>query len=377
MLSRIMTLGTLALLVPVLGCEEKAPPAPEPQEVFVVEAEEQPYNPERGFNAHIQSKTDVNISAEVSGKLLAIHFREGDEVTAGTPLFDIDPAPYKAALSQAKAELTKAKANLANAKKNFSRAKKLVDDGYISGSEYDELESRELEAAAAVEAAKAALESAQVNLEYTTIKAPQDGRVGRAIPSVGDVVGPSSGPLTTLVGKEGMQVVFQVPERVVITSQRPDSRIKPEDIQVAIIMPDGSEYPHTGKIDYISNRVDHTTGTVEVRADLPNHNELLRPGMYVQAVVRVTDAFQSLMIPQAAVQVDQQGTYVLAVDDSDTVTRINLTTGDRVGENVLVNSGLKAGTRIIMRGIQKVRPGSEVKVSEYKPSTEPSGSEQP
>jgi len=366
-----MAVGTLALLTLTSACEKKPAPTLPPQEVFVITASEQAYNPQRGFNARIESKTDVNISAEVSGKLMAIHFREGDQVKAGAPLFDIDPAPYKAALSKTRAELTKARANLNNASKNFSRAKKLVDDGYISASEYDELESRELEAKAAEEAAQAALDSAQVDLEYTTIKAPQDGRVGRAKPSVGDVVNPGYGPLTTLVGKEGMQVVFQVPERLVLSSQRQDAKVNIKDIEVGLQMPDGVAYPYTGNIDYVSNRVDPTTGTVEVRAGMPNPDDILRPGMYVQAMVRVKEAFQSLMIPQAAVQVDQQGSYVLAVDGSDTVSRINLTTGDRVGENVLVNSGLQAGTRIIMRGIQKARPGDKVLVSPYKPATEP------
>lgn len=369
MRSPLIAIASLTAVFLVSSCDEKAQPTTEPQEVFVVEAKEQPYNPHRGFNARIDSKTDVNISAEVSGKVLAIHFREGDQVLAGTPLFDIDPAPYKANLSKAKAELTKAKANLANANKNFARAKKLVSDGYISASEFDELESRELEAAAAVEAAEAALESAQVDLEYTTIKAPQDGRVGRAKPSVGDVVNPSYGPMTTLVGQEGMQVVFQVPEKLLLSS-RTGRKVAPEDIEVRLTMPDGSQYDQIGSIDYMSNRVDPTTGTVEVRANIANPNDVLRPGMYVQADVQLKNPVTGLMIPQSALQVDQQGTYVLAVDDSDSVTRINIQTGDRQGENVLVSSGLDAGTRVIVRGVQKARPGATVVVSEFKPATE-------
>ena len=368
---RIIALSVLALSLLLGACEKKAPPEAQAPEVFVVIASEQPYYPQRGFNAHVESKSDVNITAEVTGKLLAIHFKEGDDVSAGTPLFDIDPAPYKAALARAKAELAKAEANKANAIKNFARGKKLVEDGYISASEYDTLEARELEATAAAEAAKAAVESAAVDLEYTTIKAPQDGRVGRAKPSVGDVVSPGYGVLTTLVGKNDMEVVFQLPERLLLVAQRPDAKAKVEDFEVALTMPDGTEYPHTGTIHYFSNRVDPSTGTVETRAAIPNPNDLLRPGLYVQAVVRVKEPIMGLMIPQAALQVDQRGTYVLAVGEHNTVKRINLTTGERFGENVLVNSGLDAGERVIVRGVQKVRPGTEVKVSEYKPATEP------
>ena len=370
MQQRVFSLSMFILAVLLGGCEEKAAPEAAIPEVFVVEASEQPYHPQRGFNAHIASRSDVDISAEVSGKLIAIHFKEGDEVKAGDPLFDIDPAAYKAALARAKAELSKAQANKVNAEKNFARGKKLVDDGYISASEYDTLEARELEAIAAEEAAKAALESAQVDLEYTAIKAPQDGRVGRAKPSVGDVVSPGYGPLTTLVGKNDMEVVFQVPERLMLAAQRPDAKVKVRDIEVALIMPDGQEYSHTGSIHYFSNRVDSSTGTVEVRAAIPNPDDILRPGLYVQALVRVKDPIMGLMIPQSAVQVDQRGTYVLAVDDTDTVTRINLVTGERFGENVLVDSGLDTGARVIIRGVQKARPGTKVTTSPYKPATE-------
>lgn len=367
---RVISFSLLALTLTLGACDKKAAPETKVPEVFVTVASEQPYSPQRGFNARIESRSDVNISAEISGKLLAIHFKEGDEVVAGAPLFDIDPAPYKAALARAKAELSKAEANKANAIKNFARGKKLVEDGYISGSEYDTLEARELEAAAAVEAAQAAVESAEVDLEYTTIKAPQNGRVGRAKPSIGDVVNPGFGPLTTLVGKNDMEVVFQLPERLLMVAQRPDSNVKVSDFEVALMMPDGSEYPQTGTIHYFSNRVDPTTGTVETRAAIPNPNDILRPGLYVQAIVRVKVPVMGLMIPQASLQVDQLGTYVLAVDDTDTVTRINLTTGERVGENVLVNSGLEAGARVIIRGVQKARPGTKVTVSEFKPATE-------
>ena len=206
--------GTLLLTLTLAACDKPEDKKEEAPEVFVSIANEQPYRPQQGFNARIESKSDVDITAQVSGKLLAIHFKEGDQISAGDPLFDIDPAPYKAALSRAKAELAKAEANKQSAIKNFERGKKLVADGYISGSEYDTLEARMLETSAAVESAKAALESAQVDLEYTSIKAPQDGRVGRARPAVGDVVSPQSGTLTTLVGQDGMEVVFQLPEKI-------------------------------------------------------------------------------------------------------------------------------------------------------------------
>lgn len=368
---RWITLGLPLTVFFLSACEDSPAPQAPPPEVFVVTASEQPYQPERTFTARIDSRSDVNITAQVSGKLTAVHFREGDMVEAGAPLFDIDPAPYEAALSKARAEHERTKANLQEAKSNFNRANKLVDKGYISDSEYDTLKARQQEAEAAEQSARAALESAQVDLSYTHISAPQAGRVGRSIASVGDVVSPGYGTLTTLVGGNDMQAVFQIPERLLTEAAMSENQPKPSEIEVGLELPNGSEYPYTGNIVYVSNRVDAHTGTVEVRAAMPNPRDLLRPGMFVQAHVRLKQTLQGLMIPQAALQVDQQGTYVFTVNAKNLVLRNNLMTGDRFGENVLVSEGLQPGDKVILRGIQKVRPGSEVQVSDYKPATEP------
>ncbi|MCP5206499.1 MAG: efflux RND transporter periplasmic adaptor subunit [Hahellaceae bacterium] len=364
---------TSFMVMPLLsGCDKQETAAKPVPEVFVIKTKEHPYTPQKGFNARIESRSDVEITAQVSGKLMAIHFKEGDQVSKGADLFDIDPAPFKAALNKAKADLAKADANLHNAEKNFERGAKLVDDGYISASEYDTLEAKKLEAAAALESAKAAVESAEVDLAYTSIKAQQDGRIGRSKPAVGDVVSPQSGALTTLVGQDDMDVVFQLPEKILLATKRADSKIKIEDIVVSLHMPDGSVYPHTATLDYFSNRVDTATGTIESRARINNEGDLLRPGMFVTAVLQLNEPLMGLMVPQAAVQVDQVGTYVLVVDNENMVSRKNITTGDRFGENVLVADGLELDEQVIVRGVQKARPGTTVTVSEYKAATAPS-----
>lgn len=369
-LSALITL--LISIVFIAGCDKKAAREKPVPEVFVISATEKPYKPSRGFNGRIESRSDVAIQAQVSGKLLKIHFREGDQVKAGDPLFQIDPSPYKAVLSKAEAELAKAEANRVNAARNFERGSKLVKDGYISASDYDSLETKSREAIAQVEGAKAALESARVDLDYTLIRAPQDGRVGRSVPAVGDVVSPQSGTLTSLVGQDDMDVVFQLPERVILQVKQSGGKIRQEDIIVAVQLQDGSEYPHTGGLDYFSNRVDPGTGTVETRARIPNPDDFLRPGMFVQAILRLKEPLMGLMVPQAAVQVDQRGPYVLAIDPESKVTRKNLVTGERFGENVLIQSGLEVGDRIVMRGVQKARPGDPVIVKDYAPGTEAS-----
>ncbi len=363
-------LVTLFVIFGFIACSEKEAPEQEIPEVFVLKAQEQEYSPSRGFNGRIRSTTDVDIKAQVSGELIAIHFREGDSIKAGDSLFDIDPSTYKAALAQANGELARANAAKTNAVANFERGEKLIADGFISDAEYDQLRARAMESEASVKSAEAAVEQAQVNLGFTKISAPHDGRVGRSVPAVGDIVGPGSGALTTLVGQGGMDVVFQLPERLLIFLRRTQSNITIDDIEVGLKLPDGSDYAQAGKITYFSNRVDPTTGTVEVMARMPNPEDVLRPGMFVRAVLRLTQPVMGLMVPQQAVQVDQQGSYVLAVDENNMVTRKNLVTGQRIGENTLVNAGIEVGTTVIVRGVQKARVGDTVKTLPFQPATE-------
>ena len=365
----------LSLFLVACGDNQAVKEQPLP-EVFVIEASEQPYQPSKGFNARIESRSDVDISAQVSGRLIAIHFKEGDQVQLGAPLFDIDPAPYKAALARANADLSRAEANQKIAAKNFSRGEKLVTDGFISESEFDSLEAKKLETAAQTESATAAVQSAQVDLEYTSIKAPLDGRIGRSSPAVGDVISPQYGALTTLVGQNDMDIVFQIPEKILLSVQKSDSKITIKDIEVLLQLQDGSQYDHIGAIDYFSNRVDATTGTVEVRSQIANPNDKLRPGMFAQAILRLDHPLQSLMVPQATIPVDQRGTYVLVVDNNNMVTRKNIVTGERLNENVLINSGLDAGERVIIRGVQQARPGDTVTPTAYVPATSASATEE-
>ncbi|MEM9300835.1 MAG: efflux RND transporter periplasmic adaptor subunit [Pseudomonadota bacterium] len=351
-----------------VGCGEREPETAPLVEVFVAPVTVEPFRPQTTFNARIQSRSDVSVVAQVGGRLEAIHFREGDIVEAGTPLFDIDAAPFEAALSKAQADLARATATRQNAVKNFERGKELVGDGFISASEMDQLESATLEAAASVEAAQAAVQAAEVDLGFTSIVAAQAGRVGRSRPAVGDVVGPEYGELTTLIGENDMEVVFQLPETLVIGAIRNASRPGPEAVEVAVRFQDDSLYPEVGSLSYLSNRVDEATGTFEARARIDNTDGLLRPGMFVRAELRLRDPVDVLTIFQSAVQVDQQGAYVLAVADS-MVTRANIETGSRIDERVVITRGLEEGQSVIIRGIQQVRAGQQVEALPFEPAT--------
>jgi len=367
---RIFSLFYLLLLLS--ACSEKEAPAPTPPEVFVISAIEQDYHPSRTYNARIQSSSDVDMKSQVDGKLIAIHFKEGDKVKKGALLFEIDSKEYETELSSARSKLNAASTALKIAQKNHLRGKELVKAGHISGIDFDKLTAKKLKAEAQFESMKAVVEKAQINVDYTRIKAPIDGRIGRSTLAIGDLVRAESGVLTTLIGNDGMQAVFQLPERLVTRLKKPDTDISVEDIIVSIIMEDGTEYTNAARIDYISNRVDSFTGTIEARVNTPNPDNLLRPGMYVRTILRLEKPVKSLVIPQAAVQADQLGSYVFITEDNK-VVRKNIDTDDRIGENVVVLNGLKTGDRVIVRGIQKARPGDTVKVSDFVPATRSSG----
>lgn len=363
------SLVVIILVFGLLACGDKAAQEQQKPEVFVVSAIEQPYKPSRIYSARIESENDVDIMAQVSGKLVNIHFEEGDEVIKGAPLFDIDPEPFEAELAQVKAKLNSAEADFKVSKKNYDRAKGLVKDGHISAIDFDKLTAKKLEAEANLNSVKAMAEAAEVKLNFASIKAPIDGRLARSLFAIGDLVGPDYGPLTTLVGEGDMQVVFHLSEKFLLKVKNPDNDLDIKNISVSLLLEDGSQYDHTADVTYIANRVDPATGTIEARVDMPNPEGLLRPGMFVRAVLSLKTPRKSIVVPQASVQVDQQGSYVLTVDEQNKVVRKNIDTDKRIGENVLVLSGLQLNDRVIVRGIQKVRPGNEVIVSEFIPAT--------
>ncbi len=365
MLIRVLLLVSLAVAA---GCAEDAPP-PRMVEVVVDEVVTEPYQPQSEFVGRLQAQDDVNIQAKVQGYLLTRDFREGELVQAGDVLYTIDDSEYEAALARAKADLAAAIANQANAERNFKRGEDLLPRGAISQAEMDNLTAKKLDADARIESARAQVTSAEVNLGFTTIHAPFTGRIGRSAVSPGDLVGPNSGNLTTLVSIDPIEALFQVSEAIYIAAltERLDHAggPTPEDLQsveVTLRLANGATYPEVGHIDYFANRIDEVTGTLEARAKIPNPDALLVPGQYVRVVLQDTNLLEGLFIPQASVQADQQGSFVLLVDGSNTVVRRNVDLGDRFDDMVLVNKGVDEGDRIIVRGLQQVRPGMPVQV---------------
>lgn len=361
----------IGLALSVVGCEQTLPPPP-PVEVVVEAARLIDHHPRAAFVGRLQAEDDVNIQAQVSGYLLKRHFHEGETVEAGELLYEIDPAGFEAELAKAKAELASAKAAAAAAERNYSRGKQLLPKGAISEYEFDKLEAARLDSQAAVEAAQARVKAAEVDLSYTQIHAPISGRIGRSEFSAGDLVGPTSGTLTTLASIDPMQALFQVSESVYLASETRRRQYVAEqrgsgdlaDIKVRIQLSDRSLYPHGGAIDYIANRVNQETGTIEARAAIPNPDGLLRPGQYVKVMLELPVTLPVVVVSQAAIQADQQGSFAMVVRSDNSIERRNVVLGERIAETVIVNQGLEQGDRVVVRGLQKIRPDQTVTVKQ-------------
>jgi membrane fusion protein (multidrug efflux system) len=347
-----------------MACTEEAPP-PRVVEVVVDEVLLMPYRPKTGYIGRLQAQDDVAIQARVTGYLASRDFKEGDLVHTGDVLYTIDSSEYEASLARAEANLAAAIAMQANAERNFKRGQGLIPRGAISEAEMDDLTAKKLDTDARIEASQAQVTSAEVNLSFTIITAPITGRIARSTASVGDLVGPTTGNLTTLVSIDPIEALFRISEATYIAAMGKymDGVYKDESlakIEVKLELATGTVYPEVGKIDYLANRIDQSTGTLEARALIPNSRAILVPGQYVRVILQYTEMLEGMFMPQAAVQADQQGSFVLVVDPGSTVVRHNVELGDRHDDRVLVKQGVDEGDRVIVRGLQQVRPGMPV-----------------
>jgi membrane fusion protein (multidrug efflux system) len=361
-------LSAAFFVLALLGaCAQEAPPPPV-VEVLVDEVVRDPYQPKSSFVGRLQAIEDVSIEAQVSGYLKSRNFREGEVVEAGTLLYEIDPAAFEAAVSRAEADLARKRATQKAAENNFKRGQELLPDGNISASEMDRLTAEKLEADAAVASAKAQVKTAEVNLSYTKIRAPIEGRIGRSVHSTGDLVGPNTGVLTTLVSVDPIHAIFQLSEATfvqIIVQRMGQGEVRSlndaefGNLVVRLELRNRSFYPEIGRIDYLSNRISEDTGTLEARAIIPNPGGLLVPGQYVRVVIVREELSEALFVPQAAVQADQEGSFVLVVEGG-VVKRRNVVLDERVDDKIVVLQGVEEGEKVIVRGLQQVRPGQPV-----------------
>lgn len=308
----------------------------------------------------VDSKDIVDIKSRVEGFLIKREFVEGDIVPKDKVLFKIDPKPFEADLLLAKASVEKAKAALIEAKQNLERGKQLYAGKNISKSQLDAYTSTERQAAAELDAAKAQVYTATINLGYTTITAPFKGRIGRTIYSVGNLISTSSGTLATMFSIDPIYVYFTVDEKDVVTYRSKWGYKSSPNLRFMLRLPNGAMYDQEGKLDFAQPFIDKDTGTIDLRCVFPNPESLLLSGMYVSVIVEDADKKRMPVIPQASVQQTQTGYTVVVLDKKNVATTRKVELGMRLDAMWVVLNGLQAGERIIVEGLQKVQIGKPV-----------------
>jgi membrane fusion protein (multidrug efflux system) len=362
---RVAVLLTLSA-VACDGQKQQAAQQSPPPAVGVIVAAKREITAGTDFTGRVEAVDKVELRARISGFLEQRLFTEGQDVKDGDLLFVIEKGPYAAEVEQRKAAIAHAEAELRNASLQLERGRELLRNNNIPTATVDERAAAEAMAQANLLQAKAALQQAAINLGYTEITSPVAGRIGRAAYSIGNFVSPESGTLALIVSQDPIHVTFPVSQRQLLEAraQQLSGETAAKQLVVHARLPDGSVYPHPGRLSFLGVQVDRGTDTVAVRADFPNPDRILVDGQFVGVTVQRERPELAITVPQAAIQIDQAGPYVLIVDAEKKVglRRVSLAAGGRDGEAV-VEKGLAEGESVLVEGAQKVRPGQVVNPS--------------
>lgn len=329
------------------------------------------------YTGRLAAIESVDVRSRVDGYVESVHFPEGTIVSAGTLLYVVDPRPYEAVVAQSEAQLRRADVQLQLARNELDRAQRLFKARAISEEEFDARTQSERQAVAALEAARAALQGAQLDLEFTRITAPITGLVGSRLVTRGNLIrGGSSDStlLTTLVSVDPIHFYFTADERAVLRyfrlfqqGSRPSSRDYPTPVRlqlaptpVRLQLADERDYPHRGRMDFVDNRIDGATGTLRARAVFANPTAILTPGMFATIEIRGEGPYDAMLLPDEAIVNDQAEQFVYIVDDQQVVHRRTIQVGRAIGGDRIIRSGISRDDRVIIRGLQSARPGSAV-----------------
>lgn len=348
--------------------EGAPPPSQPPPSVTVTPVERIAVAESEEYVGRAESISTVDLRARVTGFLERRVFEEGGDVREGELLYLIEQAPYQAAVDAADAAAAQTEAMLQNAERYLERLNAVKDAGGASKANLDAAEGTVLETRALLDQRRAQLKQAKLNLDYTEIRSPINGRIGRTAIHVGNLVGPDSGVLATIVKLDPMWVTFPISERDYLKLQGGISAGKSGSQSVPQLIPtirlvDGSIFPYRGRIDFQDNRVDEGTGTIVLRATFPNPHLLLRPGQFVTVIQSRRDTMERLVIPQTAIQRDQVGPFVMVVNQDKKAEARRIHLGDVSGTRWIVTEGIKEGELVISEGLQKVIEGAEVSAS--------------
>ncbi|MDY6820098.1 MAG: efflux RND transporter periplasmic adaptor subunit [Deferribacterota bacterium] len=341
--------------------DENTPKIP----VKVYKIKMQDVNPPEKEVGHVESIESVEIMARVEGYIEKVNFKEGDFIKKGSLLYIIEQPPYKARLDAAKAEVKQAKAELFKAETKLKRLKSARPESVPQTDIDDAIANRDL-AAGRLEQAKANLDTASINYGYTTIYAPITGRIGKTTYTKGNLVGPSSEPLAELKQMDPIRVVFSISENNISIIRNALKDMESKDskkiLSPEIAFSDGTKYPYKGIIDFVDNKVDPRTGTIAIWTKYNNPDHLLVPGEYVNVFIKLSKPEYKPLVPQRAVQIDNEGSFVLVVNEKNVVEIRRIETGKTIEDKWIVEKGLEEGDRVIVEGILKVKPGDPVNV---------------
>lgn len=360
--------------------QQGAPPAPP---VTVAAAVGRPVTDYDEFTGHLESVDMVDVRPRVSGYVERVAFTEGAMVHKGDVLFVIDQRPYEADVEKAKADLAQAETRRTLAQSEVARAKHLLAAQAISRQDYDTRTSASAEGDAAVQAAQAALTTAQLNLEWTTVTAPITGRVGRAQVTPGNLVqagAPNVGPLTTVVSLDPIYVYFDGDEQTYLKDLGLAPQAGARAVQKAATrtvfmgLADEDGYPHQGHIDFVDNKLDPVAGTIRARAVFANADHRLTPGLFARIKLVGSHSYQATLIRDDAVGTDQDRKFVFVLKPDNSVEYRAITLGQMDDGLRVVRQGLKPGERVVVNGLQRVRPGVKVQPTVV-PMTPPSDSQ--
>jgi membrane fusion protein (multidrug efflux system) len=383
MLLRSAARRAVAWVPPLLllagGCGESpesagAPPGPPPPQVTVVEVRPRTVELSYELNGRLEGSREVEVRARVSGILLERTYAEGGPVRRGETLFVIDPAPYRAAVRAAEAELQEERARVARAERDVARLEPLLAERAASRKDYDNAVSDAEEARAAALSAEARLDEARLDLSYTRVTSPVGGLSGRAVHSEGSLVGPQENALLTrVVQVQPIWVRFSVADQAHLALRRAVAAgqvvsPQPGDLEVELVLADGSPHAERGRVNFGDSRIDSATGSVEARAEVPNARGELVPGQFVRVRLLGIRRPDAILVPQRAVQQGAEGKFVFVVGADGKAAVRPVAVGDWLGADWIVESGLAAGERVIVDGTLRVQPGAPVEVVEPAPA---------
>lgn len=353
----LASVAALLTLTLASGCSKPGPAGGPPgaPPVSVAAAVQRTVTDIEEFTGRLEAPRSVEVRPRIGGTIDKVHFRDGQRVAQGALLFTIDPKPFQAELSRAQAQLTSARSRAALATADLARAKKLLDSKAVSAQEFDQLTSGAATSGADIAAAEAAVRVAQLNLGYTSVRAPMAGQLSRAIITEGNLVNDQS-VLTTLVATQTVYAYFDGSEQTFLRLRKGD----PGQRLVHMGLADEPGFPHEGKVDFIDNQLNPQTGSIRMRAVFDNPKGEFTPGLFARIQLAGGVAYPAVLTPERAIGTDQSKKLVFVIGEGNVAQPREVQLGTLIDRMRVVTSGLKAGDLVVVDGLQRVRPGAPV-----------------